>query len=207
VRRLAIAFALVLVWAFGVPVASAAATPSMTWVPERTTVTRIDHPCSKQSAADTTVRTGCYGLLTVTNGGHWELAGHSLMDRVGGSARACGSYVTWQRREFDDYDWTPWGSLGWLDGASIGMYFGYDGCGSSWSAGGLTPWCGTAWWSWTRCAGYWYGQWHDPGFGYAETAWTNQGILYGWSGGNAWTIYIRVYCNGYGGCGSWAYEQ
>jgi hypothetical protein len=52
-----------------------------------------------------------------------------------------------------------------------------------------------------------YGQWHDPGFNYDETAWTNQGILYAWSGGTAWTIFIRVHCNGYGSCGSWAYES
>lgn len=206
-RRIASSIVLALVLALAVPAAANAAAPARRWVPESRSVTRVPHACSKQSATDNQVRTGCYSLYTVTSGGHWQFSEGSLAERVAGNASACGSYTTWQNREYDDYDISPWGGIAWIDGASVGMYFGYDACGGSWSAGGLTPWCGTAWWSWTRCAGYWYGQWHDPGFSYDETAWTNQGILYGWSGGNAWTIYIRVYCNGYGGCGSWAYEQ
>lgn len=210
-RNLAIAFGVSVSTFVAIPAVASAAIPKPTTVPERTVQTTLpDRPCVVAGKAAT-----CRAVVTYRETAHLVFPSSSaLLSSAAGVAGACGNYNVNQYVSWNDYavlPSPPYLILGLVTGLSAGG--GYNGCGGSW-----TNWktisCsiklpGFDCVNYTGTCGPCGGNWKDPSHSYWNTEWYNQyERLYATSiAFESWTVYERLWNDGYGHTDKYAGES
>ncbi len=158
------------------------------------------------------VKAQCYRVTTFRTSAHVLFpSGGSFLTSLAGVAGACGQYQVYQsvtRYDYAAVPFPPYELLGLV--TSLSASGGYNGCGGSWT-NWLTPTCsvklaGFDCVGYTGTCGPCGGNYHDPSHSYWNLEWYNQperlyaaGVI-----AESWTVYLRLWNDGYGHTASWA---